>query len=99
MTKRPATEIVGTEFVRRVAHSGSAKIQALLRHFREEGIDFVPMPRALRDDREELSYLPGRCYMPNEPRTAVAWDASHLEVLGGMLRQCHDVSVDFLCTH
>jgi hypothetical protein len=99
MTDRPATEVVGTELVRRVAHAGSAKIHALLRHFREQGIDFVPMPLALHGDREELSYLRGHCYMPTEPRPAAAWNAEYLELLGRMLRRCHDASVDFLFAH
>ena len=96
---RPATEIIGTDRVRRIAHSGSAKIQALLRHYRAEGLDFVPVPLALYGALEELSYLPGRCYMPTEQRPASAWEAGHLETLGRMLRRCHDASVNFLVTH
>lgn len=92
MRTRLPTEIL----VRRVAHAGSAKIQGLLRHFLAQGIDFVPTPMLLTDDIEELSYLPGRCFRPDEPRPALCWDPSHLETLGGMLRRCHDASAAFL---
>ena len=82
--------------VRRVAHTGSAKIQALLRHFLAKGIDFVPTPLRLTRDVEELSYLPGRCFRPDEPRPAEYWDVCHLETLGALLRRCHDASMEFL---
>lgn len=92
MNARLPTQI----FVRRVAHAGSAKIQALLRHFLAQGIDFVPTPLRLTDHIEELSYLPGRCFRPDEPRPARFWNARHLETLGAMLRRCHDASTAFL---
>jgi hypothetical protein len=99
MTPRAATEVIGTERVRRCVHSGSAKIQSLLRHYRAAGFDFVPIPLTISDEREELSYLPGRCYLPTEPRPASAWDDAHLETLGVVLRRCHDQSVSFLSEH
>lgn len=82
--------------MRRVAHSGSATIQSFLRHLREAGLRTVPQPLSLDNQFEELSYLPGRCFSPLEPRTAVAWHDNTLRQLGQIARSFHDVSAVFL---
>jgi aminoglycoside phosphotransferase (APT) family kinase protein len=74
-------------------------IQALLVHLRVSGIGFVPQPLLLDGDREELSYMPGCCYQPTEPRPLQAWDIAHVKELGSALRRCHDASVEFLAHH
>lgn len=92
---RPETEILDDR-VRRVAHEGSGTIQSYLLHLRASGIAYVPRPLSLSADREELSYLPGICYSPVEPRPAQAWGINRLEQLGAAVRRCHDASVSFL---
>ena len=94
--KRPPTVILPDGRVRRIAHEGSATIQALLHHLRSTGIDFVPEPLSLVGDREELSFLPGDCYGPTDPRPEKAWDHRYLVQLARALRECHDASIAFM---
>lgn len=96
MKIRQPTEIVDNVLVRHVAHSGSKKIHALLAHFRAMGLDYVPEPLSLSGEVEELSFLPGVCFQPVEPRPPELWRAEHLETLGAMVRDCHDASAGVL---
>ena len=82
--------------MRRAAHQGSATNHALLETLRAQGLDCVPRPLKLEPRYEELSYLPGECFGPTEPRKSIAWEQEVLHRIGYAVRRFHDLSVDFL---
>lgn len=98
LSYRPDTQILGDR-VRRIAHPGSLTIQALLRRFRAIGIANVPLPLALDDDFEELSFVPGECFGPVTPRPPLGWRADVMEAVAALVRKLHDHSVPFLADH
>lgn len=92
---RPETIVIPGVKVRRVAHSGSNTIHKLLHSLRDSGLDYVPKPLFLENKIEELTYLPGHCFQPSEPRPCKFWDIEILVELGRQIRKFHDSSVKF----
>ena len=87
-----AVRVGGT--VRRPAGAWTPTIQRLLRHLREQGINWVPEPLG-RDDRgrDRLSFLPG--VVPQYPLPDWIWHDDVLVKAGRLLAQLHQASGSF----
>jgi hypothetical protein len=79
----------------RPASFWTPNVHALLRHLTGQGLAFVPRPLGTDDrGRELLTYLPGT--MGTYPDGWPSMDEEVLELIGRMLRQIHDATVDFV---
>lgn len=77
--------------VRRPCRPFTATIQALLRHLRSRGVDFVPEPLGYDDQgREVLSFVEGD--VPDEPVPDTVWGDEVLVALAGLIRRLHDAA-------
>jgi Phosphotransferase enzyme family len=80
--------------VRRAAGPWTESVQALLRHVRARGVDWIPEPRG-RDEqgREVVSFLPGE--VPRYPLPGYVWNEAVLLDVGRRLRALHDATAGF----
>lgn len=80
--------------VRRSADAWSPTIQRLLRHLREQGLTWVPVPLG-RDERgrDSVRYLPG--VVPQYPLPTWVWHDDVLVDAGRCLARLHDAGLTF----
>ena len=82
------------ETVRRPAGAWTPTVQRLLRHLREQGIDWIPEPLGYDDrGRDRLSFLPG--VVPQYPLPDWIWHDDVLAEAGRLLAQLHQASGSF----
>jgi Ser/Thr protein kinase RdoA (MazF antagonist) len=80
--------------VRRTAGPWTPSVQALLRHVREHGVDWVPEPRGLDErGREVVGYVPGDVH--GYPLPGWMWSDAILEAAARRLRAYHDATAGF----
>lgn len=80
--------------VYRAAGPWTPGIQRLMRHLREQGLDWVPEPFGVDErGREVVQFIPGT--VPNYPMPDYVWEERALDNAARMLRLLHDATAGY----